>query len=854
MLESSPITILIIDDSPVNLHVLSKLMRQLGWHILSTTSGEAGIRAVEEKLPDIILLDILMPGIDGFEVCRQLKNNPKTKHIPIILMSALTDTESTIKGLECGAVDYICKPFKQQEVIARLNAQIKLHKTNQILAEKNLALEVQIEANEKIKQELIQSETNFSIAFNHSPDYILIHGYQGGVIMDANERFCRLINLTKEQLVGLSFLDLSLWVNPDQYQQFYQQEIRQAEKRIRCLQTWEIKVYDPEKNIHTMLISGEIIQFNQIDCLLVVMRDITERKQIESQLKILSQACDQSPASIVITDATGKITYVNPKFETISGYRAAEVLGKNPRILKSGDKSDQDYKAMWHQLRSGQEWKGEFHNRRKDGQLYWERASISPILNAFGKITHYVAVKEDITQEKNQAEVLYHQAHYDNLTGLPNRLLAKDRLQQAIESGLRNQHLVGLMFIDLDNFKMVNDSLGHDAGDRLLKEVAERLQRALRQTDTVARLGGDEFLVIISKIGQTRKLTAIAQRLLGVLRQPVTLNDHEVFIYGSIGIAVFPDDGFLADTLLKNADIAMFAAKADGRNLFRFFTPRMNEAAQQRMLMESELRQGLARREFQIYYQPFIDLNSGYIVGAEALMRWHNNCLGEVAPNQFIPIAEDMGLIIELGEWLLDQVCQQAAYWQEFVTPDQPLFLMAANISPRQLRDNYFIDILQSLLKRYHLKPEWLTLEITEHLMLEDNADLLKNLQELKKHKISLALDDFGTGYSSLNYLRQFNFSILKIDRCFIQLLPDDPDTVDLIKAIIAMAHHLRLKVIAEGIETQAQLDFLRAADCDYGQGYYFSPAIAPNDLAQLWQTQPFQAGFSADIDAQNSD
>jgi len=243
MLESSPITILIIDDSPVNLHVLSKLMRQLGWHILSTTSGEAGIRAVEEKLPDIILLDILMPGIDGFEVCRQLKNNPKTKHIPIILMSALTDTESTIKGLECGAVDYICKPFKQQEVIARLNAQIKLHKTNQILAEKNLALEVQIEANEKIKQELIQSETNFSIAFNHSPDYILIHGYQGGVIMDANERFCRLINLTKEQLVGLSFLDLSLWVNPDQYQQFYQQEIRQAEKQIRCLQTWELNHY-----------------------------------------------------------------------------------------------------------------------------------------------------------------------------------------------------------------------------------------------------------------------------------------------------------------------------------------------------------------------------------------------------------------------------------------------------------------------------------------------------------------------------------------------------------------------------------------------------------------------------------
>jgi len=841
MSESSPITIFIIDDSPVNRQVLSKLMRQFGWQVLSATNGEDGIQQVETILPTVILLDILMPGIDGFEVCRQLKDNPKTQHIPIIFMSALTDAESIIKDLELGAVDYIPKPFKQQEVIARLNSQITLHQTNRLLAQRNLDLEKQIKANKQVKKELIQSEMNFSITFNSSPDYSFIHGRQGGVIMDANQQFCQLTGLDKNTLVGLTFRDLSLWVKPEQYQQFHQQELDQETTQIQGLQNWEMEIYDPGHNVRTMIISSKRITFNQIDSLLVVMRDITERKETEKQLQVLSQACEQSPASIVITDVDGNIHYVNPKFESISGYSFAEVLGKNPKILKSGDKSDQDYKTMWHTLHSGQEWKGEFHNRRKNGDLYWERASISPILNQHNEIIYFVAVKEDITHEKSQAEALYHQAHYDNLTGLPNRLLAKDRLQQAIESGIRNQHLVGLMFIDLDNFKMVNDSLGHDTGDRLLKEVAERLQRALRQTDTVARLGGDEFLVIISKASQTRKLTAIAQRLLGVLRQPVTLNGHEVFIYGSIGITVFPDDGLQADNLLRNADTAMYAAKLDGRNLFRFFTPHMNEAAQRRMLMESELRQGLARREFQIYYQPFVDLNCGRIVGAEALMRWHNDRLGEVPPNQFIPIAEDMGFIIELGEWLLDHVCQQAAHWQSFVTPEDSTFWLAANISPRQLRDNYFIHILQSLITKYRLKSEWLTLEITEGSILEDNADLLKNLQELKAQKIPLALDDFGTGYSSLNYLRQFDFSLLKIDRSFIQLLPEDPNTIDLVKAIIAMAHHLKLKVIAEGIETQAQWDLLRTAHCDYGQGYFFSPAIAPDHLAKLWQTQPFQ-------------
>lgn len=840
MQESGPITIFIIDDSPVNLRVLSKLLRQCGWRVENASSGEEGIKQAEILLPDVILLDILMPGIDGFEVCRQLKENPKTREIPVIFMSALTDLDSTIKALELGAVDYIKKNCLQQEIISRLKLQLRLHKTTQALINRNQALEAQIQINESIKKDLFQSQNNFAVAFDHSPDPILIHGRHGGVIMDVNKRFCHLLGMTKDTLVGLTFLDIPLWVHPEKYQQFYQSQINHTDQGIGCLQNWEIEVYDADRNIRNMLILSEQIQFNYIDCLLVTMRDITERKQTEKQLQILFQACEQSPTSIMITDVQGDITYVNPKFEVISGYCAAEVIGKNPRFLKSDDKSNPDYQAMWHQLNSGQEWQGEFHNRRKNGEFYWERVSISPIFNSYREITHYIAIKEDITHEKRQAEALYYQAHYDHLTGLPNRILAKDRLQQAIESGIRHQHLVGLMFIDLDNFKMVNDSLGHDAGDRLLKEVAERLHRALRQTDTVARLGGDEFLVVVSKINQTRKLTAIAQRLLGVLRQPVSLNGHELFVHGSIGIAVFPDDGLQADQLMRNADTAMYAAKLEGRNLFRFFTPHMNQSAQERLLFESELRQGLSRQEFQIDYQPLIELETGRIIGAEALMRWQNPRLGTVSPERFIPVAEDMGLIIELGEWFLAQVCQQAAYWQDFAPPPSQLGWLAVNISPRQLRDNYFIDILQSLMTQFRLPPRWLTLEMTENLMPNDNADMLKNLQELAKLGIPLALDDFGTGNSSLKYLRQFNFNILKIDRTIVQAIPHDANQVNLVKAIIAMAHHLQLTVIAEGIETEMQWDFFRAAGCDYAQGYYFSPAIAPAALTELWRAQPF--------------
>jgi diguanylate cyclase (GGDEF)-like protein/PAS domain S-box-containing protein len=831
-------TVFAIDDSPLNLKILQRFLEKQGWKVFIAEDGLTAITEISQVQPDIIVLDIMMPGIDGFEVCRRLKAAPATAEIPIIFLSALTDQKSIVKGLELGAVDYIHKPFQQEEIITRLQLQLKLHQTNQALLQKNQQLEEQIEKTARTQAALMQSEINFAVAFNQSPDPIFIYGRNSGCIMDVNQPFCQFFGLTKQELVGVSRQQFYFWVDEQQRQSFLRDLLLWQKDGLVKFENREIEVYDQEKQVRTMLLSGEPMEFNRVDCLLFVMRDITERRKAEKQLKILSQACEQSPASIVITDVQGNITYVNPKFEEISGYKSAEVLGRNPRILKSGNKTQEDYELMWKTLASGRNWHGEFHNRRKNGELYWERASISPISNQQGIVTHYVAVKEDITKEKQQAEALFHQAHYDHLTGLPNRILAKDRLQQAIESALRQKHIFGLMFLDLDNFKKVNDTLGHDAGDQLLVEVSERLQRALRQTDTVARLGGDEFLIILDQVSHSRKLMAIAQRLLRVMRQPVNLQGLEFFVHGSIGITVFPDDGFHADVLLRNADTAMYAAKLEGRNMFRFFTPHMNQAAQQRMAIESELRQGLSRQEFQILYQPIVSLESGQIVGAEALMRWHNRLLGTVPPDQFIPIAEEVGLIVELGEWLLDNVCCQAAHWHSAL--GEQTFWVSVNVSPRQLKDSYFVAILQGFLQRYQVRPEWLELEITENLILEENGDLLKNLSDLEEENIALSLDDFGTGYSSLNYLRKFNFNSLKIDRSFVELLPHDNNTVGLVRAIIAMAHHLELKVIAEGIETPEQWNFLRLQGCDYGQGYLFSPAIAVEEWESLGQKPPF--------------
>ncbi|MCC7167521.1 MAG: diguanylate cyclase, partial [Rhodospirillales bacterium] len=399
------------------------------------------------------------------------------------------------------------------------------------------------------------------------------------------------------------------------------------------------------------------------DYFCTIIRDIRDRKRILDELRRLSQAVEQSSASVMITDVEATIQYVNPKFEQVSGYPASEIIGRKPNVLKSGRTAPEQYGELWGAIKAGREWRGELLNRRKNGELFWEYVAISPIRDGAGKITNYLAIKEDISVRKEYEERLLRQANFDTLTGLPNRLLAMDRLNQAVAHAHRYQTMVALMLLDLDDFKKVNDTLGHAAGDRLLKEASLRLTDCLREGDTVARLGGDEFVIILPDLKEITNAEIVAEKILEVCAQPFALMEGEVFIAGSIGIALYPQDERDTQLLMRNADAAMYRAKKEGRGTFRFFTPEMNVQAMEHMRMETQLRHALERNELSLHYQPLIDNSSGRLVGAEALLRWTNPVLGNVPPDHFIHLAEDTGLILPIGEWVLREACKEAARW-----------------------------------------------------------------------------------------------------------------------------------------------------------------------------------------------
>jgi diguanylate cyclase (GGDEF)-like protein/PAS domain S-box-containing protein len=558
-------------------------------------------------------------------------------------------------------------------------------------------------------------------------------------------------------------------------------------------------------------------------------RDITKRKQTEEKLRHLSQAVEQSPADVVITNAEGVIQYVNPRFCQITGYASKEVIGQKPSILKSGRTPAALYEALWETISAGREWRGELLNRKKDGSLFWQHAIISPIRDAKGEITHYISVKEDISIRKEYEERLVRQANYDALTGLPNRVLAMDRLRQAIAQAQRYGRKVALMLLDLDDFKKVNDTLGHAAGDLLLKEASLRLVDCLREGDTVARLGGDEFVLLLPDLTDTSSAEVVAEKILSVCNQPFDVNGHEVYIAGSVGIALFPDDERDPMLLMRNADAAMYRSKREGKGIFRYFTPEMNAKALEHMRMEAQLRHAIERDELMVHYQPLVDSGTGRLVGAEALLRWSNPVLGDISPDQFIPLAEETGLILPIGAWVLRTACRQAATWQR---PGHEVFV-AVNISGKQFQKRTLVDTVRSALAESGLPASCLELEITESVLLEHTQETLSIIQELESLGVGFAIDDFGTGFSSISYLRRFPFDTLKIDRSFIKDLHENEDDAELVKSIIAMANSMRLKVVGEGVETHGQREFLRTSGCHIAQGWLYSRPI-PGEQFQI--------------------
>jgi diguanylate cyclase (GGDEF)-like protein/PAS domain S-box-containing protein len=566
--------------------------------------------------------------------------------------------------------------------------------------------------------------------------------------------------------------------------------------------------------------------------------DVTEQKATEIQLRQAAKVFENTSEGVIITDPGQRIVAVNQAFTRITGYSEDEAKGQKPKLLRSGRHDDDFYRQMWKVIKTTGRWQGEIWNRRKDGVEYPGWLNISEVRDETDEIVNYIGVFADITAIKEAQEKLEHTAHHDALTGLPNRILFRDRLEQGMAAVRRSGKGLALLFIDLDRFKLVNDTLGHDAGDLMLQEVTRRLVGCLREEDTVARMGGDEFVVILNGIAQPEDAALLASRLLVVVGHPLTLAGHEVVPGLSIGISLYPQNGEEVDILLKNADAAMYRAKEKGRNCYQYYSNEMTEAGMDRLELESDLRQALEHGELMLHYQPQVDLAEGKIIGVEALIRWQHPSRGIISPAVFIPLAEDIGLIGLIGEWVLNTACAAAKAWQ---AAGLPFLRIAVNVSGRQISNDNVVDMVAAALQRSGLAPQFLEVEVTESVVMKDAARAISTLNALKELGISLAIDDFGTGYSSLSYLKRFPINKLKIDKTFVDGLPNEPDDAAIALAIIAMAHSLRLTVIAEGVETEAQLAFLLARGCDEIQGYFFSKPLPEEQFVELLgSTQSF--------------
>ncbi len=560
-----------------------------------------------------------------------------------------------------------------------------------------------------------------------------------------------------------------------------------------------------------------------------------ERKNIAAELLLSAKVFEESAEGIIITDADGSILKVNQGLTRITNYSMDNLVGEQVWNLRSGLHSASFYHKLLFSLRKNDSWQGEVWGIRKDGQKIYLWAMISNIKDEHDKVCNYIIVLTDITEKKKAEDKIYQLAHYDTLTSLPNRVLFHERLKQELAHADRNKKFLALLYVDLNRFKPVNDTLGHPIGDKVLSEVAQRLLKRVRGCDTVARMGGDEFTLLLSDMENEQSSIAtvsrIAQTVLDDLAKPFQFNNHEIIISAGIGIAIYPSGSECIETLIQHADTAMYHAKKQGEGAYLFYEQRMNIRNKERLQMEAELHKALESGELRTFFQPVVSLSNEKITGVEALVRWQHPRHGLIAPAKFIEIAEYSGLIISIGEWVLKQACLQAVVWQQEQGEN---IYVSVNLSLRQVRNNKLIGSLKSILQETGIDPKYLRLEITESTFIDNMDETIKVLEELRMMGIALAIDDFGTGYSSLAHLKRLPFSALKIDRSFVQDVTVDEEDAAIVSAIIAMSQRLHLATIAEGVETQEQVEFLRNEGCDMIQGFYYGKPMSASDFSKL--------------------
>jgi diguanylate cyclase (GGDEF)-like protein/PAS domain S-box-containing protein len=955
-------TILLVDDSPLNLGIIVGSLEAQGYDVLVAVDADEALQRIDVTTPDLILLDVMMPGMDGFGLCRRLQAKSHTADIPVIFMTSLGGIQDKVKGFEAGAVDYITKPLQLDEVRVRIGTHLKLRALQRTLEEKNCKLEAEVIERKRLEEQLLSDiaerkqyekklaarELEFRTLAENAPDNIIRYDSQcrvvylnqnvlrtlgvpaaerlgkmpsefyqdesfadyeaslkrvlasgellehyrvlpdrgkgprhhhirmaperdeqgnvigvlsigrditerkhteerlallthalgqadpaflleDGKIVYANASTCRVLEYGEEEIIGMKVSEIDPHACPEMGAKIWQALEEHGSYTFEsCHKTKSGRVFPVEVSVSSVNFGGK-------NRMLSLARDISGRKRMEEVLAAREREArtlvDNTPDTIARYDRDCRRTYVNPAFAAQVEGNAAALLGTTPSECPGGLNSDMYEAKIQEVFASGENDELELHWQDQDGREICTHVRLTAERDASGKVVSVLGVGRDISELNAHRKRIHRMAFYDPLTSLPNRSLFNDRLNQMLADAAWREQLLGVMLLDLDRFKSVNDMLGHQAGDVLLCEAATRLAYCLRGYDTVARLGGDEFAILLPEVRSGEDLGGVAQKILESFNDPFVLDGNEVFISCSIGIATYPADGEKADDLLRQADSAMYLAKRSGRNTFRFFSADLMESASERLMLESDLRRGFGRGELELYYQPKVSIADGALVGSEALLRWKHPQRGMVPPDKFIAIAEDCGLIVELGEWVLRNGCQVAREWN---APGKPLHKVAINLSARQFQTGNLVRTVRKVLGETACQPQWIELEITESLLLDEDGEVLEALAAFREIGITVAIDDFGTGYSSLSYLARFPIDTLKIDRSFISRVTEGGHHAELVRAILSIARSLNQQVVAEGVETEEQAAFLKSHGCHVAQGYLYGKPIPKAVFEQL--------------------
>lgn len=796
---------LIIEDSEDDALLLTRYLQQTYELIHVRVDSADGLsQALNQGEWDVVLSDHAMPNFDSFAALKMVQQCGRD--LPFIIISGAIGEDLAVAAIKAGAHDYLLKSNLKRLIPA---------------------IERELQA-AQARRTHFQSEQRFRATFEQAAVGIAHVGLDGRWLR-VNHKLCVITGFTEEELLtrdrpSITYPD-DMPDELDSRQKLLAGELPSSTKEIRYVRKDDSQVWVNLTWSLTRTVTGEP------DYFIEVIEDITERKEATEQLRLFARIFDTINEGVVVTDSTNNIVSVNPAFSSITGYSAAEAIGNNPRMLHSGLMDKVFYDKMWQSINKTGRWQGEISDRRKNGESYVEWLSISTMKDERGEFSHHIAVVSDISERKAAEEHMVYIAQHDFLTDLPNRMMLHDRLTQAIAHAGREQRKVAVMFLDLDRFKAINDTLGHLVGDKLLKVVASRISSVARVSDTVSRLGGDEFAIMLPYIENMDDIATIAVKLLTSVAGPCVIDGNDIEVTTSIGISVFPEDGDDSESLIAHADAAMYQAKGNGRNNYQFFTHEMNRRTLERMAIKNKLSHALERNELFLLYQPQVDLQSGRIIGAEALVRWDHSLYGNVLPAQFIPIAEENGLIPPIGEWVLREACRQNQKWRKLGLMK---ITMAVNLSAVQFRQKNLGEIIKDVLHESGLAPSGLELEITEGIVMQDAEAAILLLEDMKAMGLKLSVDDFGTGYSSLSYLKRFPIDKFKIDQSFVHDLATDTDDAVIVSTIISMAHSLKLKVIAEGVETAEQLAFLKQQGCDEIQGYYFSKPVSAEEFTKL--------------------